>query len=65
MSDLLFNHTNFMMKYYGHGFEYGGMMGSSIICSLISAVVFIDLVLLGIWLWKKIENEKSRNHKSE
>lgn len=55
-----------MMKYYGH-MGYGGMMGSSIICSLIAIVVLIDLILVGIWLWKKINciDKCCKNHKSE
>lgn len=45
-----------MMNYYnGFGHMYNG--GSSFICALISIVVFIDLILLGIWLWKKIDRE--------
>lgn len=47
-----------MMKYYSHG--YDGIMGGGLICSLIAIVVLIDLVLLGVWLWKKIDKEKDK-----
>ncbi len=49
------------MGYYG-----GGMMGgyahhvgggSSFLCSLLMIVVIIDLVLIGMWLWKRIKRE--------
>lgn len=37
---------------------YGGMMGGADIFGLITwLVIFVDLVLLGIWLWKKISNK--------
>lgn len=46
------------MMGYGYGYGYGGMMGGAgVIGSLIWAIVVIDLVLLGIWLWKKISNK--------
>lgn len=42
-----------MMNTYAYG--YRGMMGGSdVLCFLLWAVVFIDLVLVGIWLWKQI-----------
>lgn len=52
-----------MMKYYSgdFGYGYGGMMGGGLVTSLICVVIFIDLVLLGVWLWKKIEKE-GKNH---
>ena len=42
-----------MMGYGG----FGNMMGQGfgILASALWIVVFIDLVLLGIWLWKKIQ----------
>ena len=43
-------YTNYMM---GYGYGYGGMMSGGwglIICT----IVVIDLVLLGIWLYKQI-----------
>jgi len=37
---------------------YGGMMGGvGIFGSLFGIVVLIDLVLLGIWLWKQIQKK--------
>ena len=41
-----------MMGYYGNMMGDFGLFGS-----LFSFVVFIDLVLLGIWLWKKIKDK--------
>lgn len=36
-------------------FAYGGMMGStSLIGGLLWTVLLIDLILLGVWLWKQI-----------
>lgn len=44
------------MKMYHSGFGYG--MGTSwFLCTLIALVVFIDLVLLGVWLWQRIQRE--------
>ena len=42
-----------MMRY---GFGYEGMMsgGAGIFMSLVWLVFIIDLVLLGIWLWKQV-----------
>jgi len=41
-----------MMQY---GFGYGGMMGTAGIWGgLVWLVLLIDLVLVGIWLWKQI-----------
>jgi hypothetical protein len=46
-----------MMKmYYGYGHGFGG--GPSFLCTLIAIVVFIDLVLLGVWLWQRIKREE-------
>ncbi len=39
---------------YGYGAE-GVLGGVSIFGLLISLVVFVDLVLLGVFLWKKIK----------
>lgn len=55
-----------MMRFYSDGFGYGygdmmGFGGYGIICAVISIVVLIDLVLLGVYLWKKIEKE-GRGH---
>jgi hypothetical protein len=39
-----------MMNYYG-----GGMMGYAGTFSFLTwLVIFIDLVLVGVWLWKQI-----------
>ena len=42
-----------MMQY---GFGYGGVMtgGAGILMSLIRLILVIDLVLVGVWLWKQI-----------
>lgn len=41
------------------GWNYGNMMGwnegFSLFSSLIYIVILVDLILLGIWLWKKIQ----------
>lgn len=54
-----------MMHY---GYEYGGMMGfgggSSLICGLICLVVLVDLILLGVWLWKKIGEKPAVSEKT-
>jgi len=39
---------------------FGNMMGwggFSLFASLFSLVLFVDLVLLGFWLWKKIKDK--------
>ncbi len=41
-----------MMGYFANGY-YGGMMGGGFL-SLFCLVILIDLVLLGVWLWKQI-----------
>jgi len=53
------------MRYYNVGSGYESMHslgGYGIICAVISIVVLIDLVLLGVWLWKKIEKEGHHHH---
>ena len=41
---------------YGYDFGYGGMMGGSwLLCTITWLVVIVDLVLLGVWLWKQIK----------
>ncbi|MDO8569642.1 MAG: hypothetical protein Q7R89_02630 [bacterium] len=42
-----------MMRY---GFGYGGMMtgGAGIFMSMVWLMLVIDLILVGIWLWKQI-----------
>lgn len=36
------------------GYGYGGMMGGSVLGVITWIVVFVDLVLVGIWLWQQI-----------
>lgn len=37
------------------GYGYGGMMGGwAVFGSIMWLVVVVDLILLGIWLWKQI-----------
>lgn len=47
-----------MMGYAANGFDgYRGMMsgGGSILMLLVTVIVLVDLVLLGMWLWKQIK----------
>lgn len=47
-----------MMNYYGYGYNmmnWGG--GFSVLCVLIGLVVLIDLVLVGVWLYKDIKKK--------
>jgi len=40
----------------GYGYNFGGMMGGVGTLGVITWLVFtIDLVLLGIWLWRQIK----------
>jgi len=44
---------NYFMMQYGLG--YGGMMGGAgVLTSIVWLFLMIDLVLVGIWLWKQI-----------
>ena len=45
------------MMGYGLGYGYGGMMVGSggVLCVITWIVVIVDLVLVGIWLWKQIQ----------
>ncbi len=54
-----------MMRYYsdGFGYGYGDMMGGGLVGSLICAVVLIDLILLGVLLWRKISSKDCRDCK--
>lgn len=38
---------------------YGGMMGSGfgVLATVFWLVILIDLILLGIWLWKQIQKK--------
>ena len=38
-------------------YEYGSMMGFSVLGGLVWLVVFADLILLGIWLWQQISKK--------
>ena len=54
--------VNPMMGYRGWGNmigDWGGFGFFSLLFWLFWVVVLIDLILLGIWLWKKINKEKS------
>jgi len=42
-----------MIIMMGYGYGYGGMMGGGF-GSIVAIVVTIDLILLGIWLYKQI-----------
>ncbi|KKT78897.1 MAG: hypothetical protein UW76_C0044G0003 [Parcubacteria group bacterium GW2011_GWF2_44_8b] len=45
-------YNDFMMQY---GFGYGGMMGGAgVLVGIVWLFLMIDLVLVGIWLWKQI-----------
>ena len=40
---------------YGYGLEGGSMMGAfGVLGGIFGIVVLIDLILLGMWLWKQI-----------
>lgn len=43
------------------GLSYGNMMGNwggfGFIASLFWIVILVDLILLGVWLWKQIEKK--------
>lgn len=47
------------MMGYGYGFNGWGTMGSGIgfMGALVCVVLFIDLVLAGIWLWQNISKK--------
>lgn len=50
-----------MMNHYaGFGHMYNG--GSGFLCTLIGIVIFIDLILVGMWIWKKIKKEEECCH---
>ena len=40
-----------------YGYNYGGLIGGGygIFCVITWLVVIVDLVLLGMWLWKQIK----------
>jgi len=42
---------------WGNGY-YGMTSGLGTIMAIIWWVILIDLILLGVWLWKKINNNK-------
>lgn len=43
-----------MMGYYGNMMGWGGF---SFFGSLFSIIILIDLILLGVWLWKNIQHK--------
>lgn len=46
-----------MMYVYGYN-SYGGMHGGmNVLAPIVCLVLFIDLVLAGIWLWQHIDKE--------
>ena len=48
-----------MMGFYGSTMNWNSGWGIfGILCIVFWLVVFVDLVLLGIWLWKQIKNPK-------
>lgn len=46
-----------MMGWGGYG--YGGMMGTGfgVLATIFWLAVLVDLILLGIWLWKQIQKK--------
>ncbi len=47
-----------MKIHHGFGYSFGG---PNMLCVIIGLIVFIDLVLLGVWLWQKIKKEEREN----
>ncbi len=47
----MYNIHAYMM---GYNYNYGGMIGGASLGIITWLVFTIDLVLLGIWLWKQI-----------
>ena len=43
-----------MMGFYGNGMNWGGL---SLLGSLYLIILLVDLVLLGMWLWKQIQKK--------
>jgi hypothetical protein len=41
-----------------YGWNYDTMGGFGLLGSLLCLVIFIDLVLVGIWLWQQIQKNK-------
>lgn len=39
-------------------YGYGSMMGFGILGGLVWLIVFIDLVLAGVWLWQQISKKQ-------
>jgi hypothetical protein len=44
------------MMHYGYGSGFGG--GADVFGVVITLVVLADLILLGVWLWKKIASKE-------
>lgn len=52
--------------YWGNGFMMDGAgPPGNLLMFLLWIVVFIDLVLLGIWLWKQIQKDGRTTRKAE
>ena len=50
------DNVNYMM---GYGYNYGGMMGGVGTFGFVTwLVIIVDLVLLGVWLWKQITKKQ-------
>lgn len=48
-----------MIDSYSNMMNWNGGWGVfGVLCVIFWIVVFIDLVLLGVWLWKQINNSK-------
>ncbi|MDP3987556.1 MAG: hypothetical protein Q8P80_00225 [Candidatus Levybacteria bacterium] len=46
-----------MMRQWGYGNMMGLGGGFSVFGSLFLIIVLIDLILLGVWLWKQIQKK--------
>lgn len=48
-----------MMGFNGYGMmNWGQGVGFSFLGFIFWAIILIDLILLGVWLWKQIEKNK-------
>lgn len=57
MMNMMMGGENSMMS-FGNMMGWGGFGLFGILASIFWIVLLIDLILLGIWLWKKIKKEK-------
>jgi hypothetical protein len=54
------------------GYYYGGMMmrnpmhhdGGGLLCGLLMIVLIVDLVILGMWMWKRMKREDIKIQKA-